>query len=276
MPTYTRFALHEFVDLDTAPFDPRLYSRLKFGSDVAARQMGHQLAGACFRAHADTLLAHEVVVFASPYHVLPNAATVLTQHVIARLNELLVFAQGKHVEYSLVHRKVGYTADYGFLSAEQRRGLIAADTFSLNRDFIRGKLLLFVDDVRITGTHEHKMIDVLAREQLENDAMFVYFANYGGAQPDIEGRLNFAAIASLDDFIALTKEPRYHVIIRPIKYILSRELAVLNDVLPRLADDVIFAMVDGSLAEGYYAVPAYQAAFSRLIAEKRRRAPPES
>jgi hypothetical protein len=272
MPHYTRFALHEFADLSTAPFDAQLYSRLKFGSDRAARAMGHQLASACFRAHADKLLAHDVVVFASPYNALPNAATLLTHHVIARLNELLVFAQGKHVEHSLVHRKVSYTADYGFLSAEQRRGLIAADSFSLNREFIRDKLLLFVDDVRITGAHEDKMRDVLAHEHLENEAMFVYFASYTGDQPDIEGRLNFAAIAGLDDFITLTREPRHHVIIRPVKYVLGRPLAELEPALPRLADDTLFGLYYGALAEGYYAIPSYQGSFALLRAEKERRA----
>lgn len=267
-----RFAAHHFADLDDAPFDPRIYSRLKFGSDQAARTMGHQLADALFHAHADTLLAHDIVVFASPYNYLPNAATVLTHHVIARLNELLVFAQGKHVEYSLIHRKVSYTADYGFLSAEQRRGLIAADRFSINRDFIGNKLLLFVDDVRITGAHEDKMLDLLARDHIENAAMFVYFAQYTGHQPDIEGRLNFAAVASLDDFIALTHEPRHHVIVRPVKYLLARPLAELETALPRLTDETLRALYDGALAEGYYAIPAYQAAFALLRAEKQRRA----
>lgn len=275
MTEYTRFATHQFSDLETASFDPAMYSRLKFGSDRAARVMGHRLAAEFFLAHGDKLLSNEIVVFASPYNYLPNAATVMTHHFIARLNELLVFAQGKHVDFSLVHRKVSYTADYGFLSMEKRRGLIANDSFSLNRDFIKDKLLLFIDDVRITGTHENKMIEVLVRDRIENEAMFLYFANYTGNQPDIEGRLNFAAIAGIEDFVALTQEPNHHVIIRPVKYVLSREVDELKDMLSRLSDDTVLAMYYGSLGEGYYKIPSYQAAFAMLTAEKHRRSKPD-
>lgn len=271
MDKYTQFAVHQFTDLQTAGFDPKVYSRLKFGSDQAARAMGHQLAQEFFFAHGEKLLANDVVVFASPYNYLPNAATVMTKHFIDRLNELLVFAQGKHVDYSLVHRKVSYTADYGFLSKEKRRSLIDNDSFSMNRDFIKDKLLLFIDDVRITGTHEDKLVEVLSRDGIDNEAMFLYFANYKGSQPNIEGELNFAAIKSMEDFVALTKEPNHHVIIRPIKYILSRPVEELKAALPGFSDDIVFAMYYGCLAEGYYKIPSYQANFAILTADKERR-----
>lgn len=271
MSEYIRFAAHHFTAFDTAPFDPTVYSRLKFGSDQAARKMGYELATEFFCAHGDRLLANEVVVFASPYNYIPNAATVMTKHFIDRLNELLVFAQGKHLEYSLVHRKVSYTADYGFLSKEKRRGLIDNDTFSVNKDFIKGKLLLFIDDVRITGTHEDKLIEVLGTEGIDNEAIFLYYASYTGNQPDVEAKLNFAAVSNLDDFVALTKEPNHHVIIRPIKYLLSRTPEELKAALPGFSHDMIFDMYFGCLAEGYYKIPTYQTNFALLTAEKERR-----
>jgi predicted amidophosphoribosyltransferase len=271
MATYSSFAAHQFSTLETAPFDPKMYSRLKFGSDQDARAMGHHLATEFFFAHGDLLLANQCVVISSPYNHLPNAATVMTKHFIDRLNELLVFAQGAHVEYTVVHRKVSYTADYGFLSKEKRRGLIDNDSFYLNRDFIKGKLLIFVDDVKITGTHEDKLTEVLQRDQVENDTMFLYFANYVGDQPDIEAALNFAAVANMADFVELTKMPNHHVIIRPIKYILSRPVDELKSTLPQFGDDIIFAMYYGCLAEGYYKIPTYQHNFAILTAEKERR-----
>jgi hypothetical protein len=271
MPQYTSFAAHQFSSLETAPFNPKTYSRLKFGSDAAAREMGHQLATEFFFAHGDKLLANECVVISSPYNHLPNAATVMTKHFIDRLNELLVFAQGKHVEYTVVHRKVSYTNDYGFLSKKQRRSLIDNDKFYLNRDFVKDKMLIFVDDVKITGTHEDKLTEVLQRDGVENDVMFLYFAAYTGSQPDIEAALNFAAVQSMEDFVALTKEPNHHVIIRPIKYMLSRPVDELKATLPLFADDMIFDMYYGCLAEGYYKIPLYQASFAILTAEKERR-----
>lgn len=271
MSDYKRFAAHSFTSLETAPFNPEMYSKLKFGSDQAARTMGYELATEFFCAHGDQLLANDIVVFASPYNYIPNAATVMTKHFIDRLNELLVFAQGKHLEYSLVHRKVSYTADYGFLSKEKRRGLIDNDTFSVNKDFVKGKLLLFIDDVRITGTHEDKLIEVLGTEGIDNEAIFLYYASYNGNQPDVEAQLNFAAVKDLADFVTLTKEPNHHVIIRPIKYLLSRTADELKTALPGFSDDMIFSMYYGCLAEGYYKIPTYQTNFALLTAEKERR-----
>lgn len=271
MSNHLSFAAHTFSSLETAPFDPATYSKLKFGSDRAARTMGYELATEFFCAHGDRLLANEVVVFASPYNYIPNAATVMTKHFIDRLNELLVFAQGKHLEYSLVHRKVSYTADYGFLSKEKRKGLIDNDTFSINKDFVKGKLLLFIDDVRITGTHEDKLIEILESEGIDNEAIFLYFASYNGNQPDVEAALNFAAIKNMNDFVELTKEPNHHVIIRPIKYMLSRTKEELKQALPNFSDDMIFDMYFGCLAEGYYKIPGYQTNFALLVAEKERR-----
>ena len=271
MPKYQQFAAHQFSTLETAPFDPKMYSRLKFGSDNDARLMGHQLATEFFFAHGDMLLSNQCVVISSPYNHLPNAATVMTKHFIDRLNELLVFTQGAHVEYTVVHRKVSYTADYGFLSKEKRRGLIDNDTFHFNREFVKGKLLIFVDDVRITGTHEEKLIEVMQSEGIDNEALFLYFANYTGNQPDIEAALNFAAVSNMADFVSLTKSPNHHIIIRPIKYMLSRTVDELKQTLPGFSDDIVFEMYYGCLAEGYYKIPSYQQAFAILTAEKERR-----
>lgn len=268
---YMRFAVHNFSALETAKFSPTEYSRLKFGCDLAAQRLGHELATEFFYAHSDKLLANRCVVISSPYNHVPNAATVMTQHFIDRLNELLVFAQGEHVEYTVIHRKVSYTNDYGFLSKEKRRGLIDNDSFYLNRDFIEGKLLLFVDDVRITGTHEDKLVEILQRDGIQNEAVFLYYANYHGNQPDIEGQLNFSGMKSLTDYVEMTKQPGHHVIIRPIKYILGQKPEALKDALPQLDDHIITKMYHGCLAEGYYKIPGYQRNFGILAAEKEKR-----
>lgn len=270
-PIYRQFAAHTFGNLESATFDPVTYSRLKFGCDNAARQYGYQLAERFFRAHADVLIANSCVVISSPYNYIPNAATVMTGHFVDKLNELLILASGRAVEYSVVHRKVSYTNDYGFLSREKRKGLIDNDSFYLNKGFVAGKLLLFVDDVRITGTHEDKLREVLLHNRVANDAFFLYFASYTGTKPDIEGELNFSYVKSIDDYLALTKEPNHHVIIRPIKYILGQTERVLRGLLPQFSDTYFYRLFYGCLAEGYYKIPSYQSNFGLIVDEKARR-----
>lgn len=268
---YHRFAVHEFRSADTASFSPVEYSRLKFGCDKAAKKFGYELATTFFNAHSDSLLANDCVVISSPYNFIPNAATVMTQHFINKMNELLVTASGKGLEYTIIHRKVSYINDYGFLSKEKRRGLIDNDEFHLNRDFIKGKLLIFIDDVRITGTHENKLKEIMERDGVENQAFFIYYASYQGNVPSVEASLNFAAVSCIDDYLEMTKEEDHHVIIRPIKYILGQTKAVLKQIVPQFTNAFLDKVYYGCLAEGYYKIPNYQKSFGILVDERSRR-----
>ena len=268
---HNSFQVHRFYDIENIPFCPQMYSQLKFGSDAAAKSMGYELANAYFAAHMDVLIANRSVVIPSPYNHIKNAATVMTHHFVDRLNELLVNACGKAVEYSIIHRKVSYIKDYGYLSKAKRKGLIDNDSFYLNREFLVDKHLIFVDDVKITGTHEDKLIEILDREKIDNECHFLYYAQYGGQSPSIEAEINFAGMKSADDFIEMTKQPKHHVLIRPIKYVLGQKPDELARILTELSDDTLHQMYYGSLAEGYFKIPSYQTGFNLMVAEKQKR-----
>jgi hypothetical protein len=196
---------------------------LKFGSREVAKKFGEELADSFFAAHADKLMANDCVVIASPYNYVKNAATVMTKYFIAKLNHLMVNSCGKNVEYTTIHRKVSYTADYGFLSKEKRQSLLSNDDFYINYDFVKNKTIIFVDDVKITGTHEDKLIEILGDNALDGIGhFFLYYANYEGSQPDIESKLNFSGIKSLPDVISTMDSNEYEMIIRPIKYVMAQ------------------------------------------------------
>jgi hypothetical protein len=260
-------ATHDFTSLDNMPFSIFDYSMMKFGDDSVARKFGYALAESFFNANRALVIGQQLVVFASPYNYVENAATVMAKHFVNRLNMLSVQHSGHSVEYSIVHRKVSYVNDYGFLSAEERKRLIDGDSFSINKHFVSGKTLLFVDDVRITGTHEHKLVELLdaAEIPLEN-AHFLYHANLvaESVHPGIEAQLNFASIKSIGDFASLTREPNHHMIICPIKYLLSLPENESIDLIDMLHPNSIIAAYHGALAEGYYKIPAYHANFAVL------------
>lgn len=256
-----QFYANEFDNLETAPFSVAEYSRLKFGSDSAARLFGFQLADAFYQEHTDVLLANKLVVIPSPYNHVPNAATILTHHFVNRLNQLLVNKSGSHVEYSVIHRKVSYINDYGFLDKKARKGLIDNDSFYLNKEFYAGKVLVFLDDVIITGTHEDKLKEILLKEKIKNDTVFLYHAKYNGDDPTIESRLNFASLSSLEDYEKLSQEPNHHVIVRPLKFLLTQELKPLADFLMKADFAQLEQIYSGCLGEGYYKIPSYQGQF---------------
>ena len=265
------FSAHSFSSLNTANFCPVKYSKLKFGCDASAKQMGYELAREYFAKHSVDLIANKVVVLPSPYNYVKNAATILSEHFVNALNSLLVEACGKHVEFSIIHRKVSYTNDYGFLSKAKRKGLIDNDSFYINHDFLKGKLLVFIDDVKITGTHEDKLREILVRDGIHDNVHFLYYAQYFGDSPSIEADLNFAAIKTPSDYVKLTETPKHHIIVRPIKYVLGLDASICIDIVSKMSDDTISQIYHGCLAEGYYKIPKYQKSFSIVSSEHQNR-----
>ena len=266
-PVYTQFSAHIFSSLEDAPFSAADYSMLKFGCGNTARSFGEQLAESLFVNHGATLIANQCVVFSSPYNHVRNAASLMTEHMVNRLNAMLVINGGRPVETTIVHRKVSYINDYGFLNRDQRKTLISNDSFYLNKEFLEGKLLLCVDDIRITGTHEERLIDVFTQSRMQNDAYFLYFAMmHGTANPDIESKLNLAHIKTAEDFAELMKVDGTHMCVRPMKFALSQPPEAFAHLLAHLPHHHIEGLYHGALAEGYYKLPAYQTNFNALRA----------
>jgi hypothetical protein len=203
-------------------------------------------------------MSDQCVVIPSPYNHVKNAATIMTEHFVDRLNQNLVNCNGKHVEYSTIHRKVTYTNDYGFLSKEKRKSLINNDDFYFNKQFIGDKTLIFIDDVTISGTHEEKLVDVMKNEKIDNKTFFLYYASYNGTSPDIEAKLNFAGVSSPLSYVNLVLSGDCHVIVRTIKYLLGLPQSELEFILPKVPIHILNKIYNGALGEGYYTVPQYQ------------------
>lgn len=268
-----RLAVHHFRTLEDLQFDPMDYSRLKFGSDEVAKRFGYELADAFFAAYSEVLVANQCVVIPSPYNFVQNAASIMARHMVDRLNHHLAHANGNSVEWSVIHRKVSYTVDYGFLPKEKRRALIDNDEFYFNDQFVEGKVLLFVDDVFITGTHEEKLREIMDKAGRNNRSFFLYYGQaMPGIEPETEAALNFAGIKSLNDYLKLMDEPNHHTIVRPIKFVLSRDPMELDVVLTQMKLARLQELYHGAIGEGYHKLPNYQASFQAVREELLKRA----
>lgn len=241
-----RFAAHTFAALADAPFDAAAYSRLKFGSDLAAKALGVELADRFFARHRG-VLARRCVVVPAPSTPVPVAATLLSVHFAQRLNGRLVAEGAVPVQWCQAHREVTYNDNYADLPGEERRRLLAADRVYLNRDFLAGKFVLFVDDCRITGAHEEKLGAVLRDAGLPNPHGFVCYAAYTGDEPAVEGRLNHAAVRAVEDLIELAREPGHRVTTRAVRLLLQTDPARLPRVLaeapPRFVEEAYHAAI---------------------------------
>lgn len=265
MRNQTQHFAFTFTSLKDAPFNPQVYSRLKFGSNQAAKAMGRILAESFYNAHAERLLTEQFVVIPSPYNYVKNAATVLSEHFVDHLNYLVSLGGGRALEWDIVHRKVSYINDYGFLSKEDRKALIDGDTFSINKDFWGTKNLIFIDDVNITGTHEDKLIEILDSENVENDTFFLYFAKYWGTEANTEAALNFSWVDSVSTFVQMIKsEPDAKCLVRPIKYLMSQSEVTFKVALSQLPTSYVEQLFFGCIAEGYDKIEKYGANFAFL------------
>lgn len=261
-----QYFVHGFTSLEDAPFSAEDYSKLKFGSNEVAKRFGYELADGFFKAHHASLLREQCVVIPSPYNYVRNAATVMSQHFVDRINHLICINGGNHVEWSTINRKVSYINDYGFLTKEKRKELIDQDTFFLNKGYLEGKTLILIDDVNITGTHEDKLIDILNKNEATNNTFYIYYAKYlkGAVGANIEAELNFAGIKDIYDFVELTKEPYHKVIVRPIKFTLSQPHDVFKKVIHLFPEGYVEKLYSGALAEGYHKIETYKENFNYL------------
>ena len=239
-----RFTTHTFSSLAGAGFDIEAYSRMKFGSDRAAKELGVEMADGFVRHHRD-VLDRRCVVIPAPSTTVPVAATLLSRHFTNRLNARLIAEGARPVEWTLAHRDITYNNNYADLPGEERRQLLATDRVYFNKDFITGKFLIFIDDCRITGAHEEKLEASLRNEALPNDHAFACFAAYTGDNPSIESRLNHAAIKSADDLIELSFEPGHQVTTRAVRLLLEapvhRIAALLEGAPPAFVEGAFHA-----------------------------------
>jgi hypothetical protein len=260
------FTAQDFDDR-RLPFEPNEYARLKYGDDSIARKFGFELADHFFAQHHGALLVESVVVIPSPYNYVENAATIMSRHFVRRLNHLLVGASGLHVDFATIQRKVNYTGDFGLLDAKARRELIGGDVFYVHEGYFEGRTMLFLDDIRITGAHEHRLMGLMAeRPKLAGaNIHFLYYGQLCGdeTRSDVEAYLNSAEM-TLDQYLGMLRDSDNHVIVRPIKWLMRMAPEEFERFLREADYRSIWRLYDGCLGEGYYKVPDYLVNFLAL------------
>ena len=253
----------QFSSIDELPAAD--YSKLKFGSRHSARKLGRQLADAIFEQHYDLLLSTDCVIIPSPYNYVANAATLLTRAVVEELNRKIVAVNGNSVSYSVVHRHVSYTANYGALPKDARMRLLSGDQFFFNAEYLAGKTVIFIDDVKITGTHEERIKIELSRTNLKlGHVIYAYYAEYFGTRPEIEAELNTQLINSPAALVHMWTTEPCDVVVRTIKLLLSQPAEQVASIVQQLPPAAVEAIYAGALGEQYHKIPGYQAALMAI------------
>lgn len=264
---HLRYSLHKIDNTTDFGFDPADYSRFKFGDGSIAEQFGLALAeGFIDEVFSGIEIEQQLVVMSSPYDFIPTATNAMKDYFVFRLNRYLI-EQGKSVvQEAKIHRTTTYKEDYGALNAEERMRLIGNDTFHVDKSFLEGKTLIFMDDIRITGSHERMIKKMISEYGIQNDAFLLYFAELINDEihPNVENYLNFHAVKSVFDLGELIQNKRFTINTRIVKYILNSEQEIFQTFIEQQNQSFKNLLLDMAIGNGYHTMDSYRANIHQL------------
>lgn len=259
MIPYT-YSLHKISSTSNFGFHPDHYSKFKFGDEVMARVFGEDLADGFIKdILVDNPITEQIVVISSPYCFIPTATFAMKNYFVYQLNHWLVENGRPVVQEAKVHRTITYKEDYGELSAEDRMKLIGNDSFHIDKDFLTGKILLFLDDIKITGSHERMILKMVKDYELKNEIHMLYFAELVNhdIHPNVENYLNYHSVKSIFDLEEIIKSGNFCFNTRIVKYILNCDFNSFSIFLERQTNHFIRSLYNLSLGNSYHTIECY-------------------
>ncbi|WP_454803302.1 phosphoribosyltransferase family protein [Mucilaginibacter phyllosphaerae] len=259
--TATTYSLHHIHHDDNFGFNADDYSRFKFGDGAVSKDFGTALANGFIKEYlSDNLVTDQIVVISSPYSFIPTATFAMKNWFVYRLNHWLAEKGLPVVQETKVHRTITYKEDYGELNAEQRMSLIGNDQFHIDKAFLAGKTLLFLDDIRITGSHERMIMKMVDAYGLDNDIHMLYFAGLmnSNIHPNVENHLNYHYVKSIFDLDGIIKSSDFCMNTRIVKYILNYSFNGFRVFIQTQTADFVELLYHMALGNGYHTIEAYE------------------
>jgi len=258
--TIESFSAIKVLDSQCSDFPAEKYSKFKFGSTDIAREFGYKLAESFINQQFKfTYDGKPIVVLPSAYSHIPTASYFLTMHFIDKLNQFLYEGGYPPVETGKIHRSVTYREDYGEMSAEDRYNLIKGDKFHIDEALLKNKILIFLDDIKITGTHERIIVKMLDDFDIQNHCYMLYFAELSDSSicPKIENYLNHYFVKGLSDLHSIIKQDDFEFNTRIVKYILNSNHEQCVEFLKCQSKFFIDKLYNNALGNEYYKFPEY-------------------
>jgi hypothetical protein len=262
---YKSHFVHGFSETNI-PFNKELFSEFKYGNICNAKIMANEM----FNYFKSTLLNNynnnDIIIYSSPYDKIPTSSLFLTKY----LCELLSIEFPKiNIKLDKIDRINTYAEDYGLLSAQERFNLISNDTYSLNKNPSNNALLIFIDDISITGTHQIVIENLVKTLEFKNKILFFYYAKLiDNSNPKIESYLNNYKIKSGDDLYNLMTTPCFEFTTRSIKYVLSLNN---NDFLNFIKNfnhnniEKLSELINLAISNKYEQIASYKENLDKLI-----------
>ncbi|MDR1896334.1 MAG: phosphoribosyltransferase family protein [Prevotellaceae bacterium] len=254
------FSLHHVDSSDKFDFLPDEYSKFKYGADNIAQKFGYALADKfiadCLSKSCD---GSRIVIVPSAYSHIPTASFFMKHYFADKLNAYLFDNKYPITEETKMHRTVTYREDYGEMSAADRYKLIKGDKFHIDSKFIGNKTLLFLDDIKITGTHERIILNMLNSHNIYNKCYMLYFAELVNSDipPNIENRLNNFYVKNMEQIDHIIKNERFRFNTRVVKFILNSADDSFDRFIEKQSNDFILELYYNAIGNEYFKFPSY-------------------
>lgn len=259
--TIKTFSAFKIESVNSFDFSTVEYSKFKFGANNIARKFGYILADKFINdSFQENYTGKPIVVLSSAYAFIPTASYHMAMHFADKLNFFLYSNNFSPIEVGKISRNVTYREDYGEMSAEQRFNLIKDDKFHMDFEVLKDKILIFVDDIKITGTHEKIILKMLENYDIQNEYYLLYFAELINHNicPTIENHLNYSFVKSLSELDYIIKNEEFVLNTRVVKYILNSNYNDFNDFMSMQSKRFLIELFYNSIGNEYYQFIEYQ------------------
>ena len=258
---------YRIQDHNRFDFSATDYSKFKFGSNKIAEKFGYDLA----EKFISTLLKEgsfidkQFVVLPSAYSYIPTASFFMKSYFVYKFNHFLMENNMLPIEEAKIYRTVTYREDYGEMTREQRYKLISGDKFYIDKSILNDKILIHIDDIRITGTHEQIILKMFDDYNIYNYCYFLYFAQSdSGLDPKIENYLNYYFVKSLNEIDYLIKNDDFVFNTRVVKYILNSNHEEYKSFIEKQDNLFITDLYYKSIGNSYHLFDAYRVNLKHL------------
>lgn len=242
------------------------YPRLKLGVTESVDYYGAQLSRLAEEVITQSLPGPTDWVITGPaYNVLPGAPNLLCSYIYEDLKNKLPDS----ITLSLVHLRVetddleikdseslNKYHNYSTFTQQERNQLYEQSREPLiePRDF-RGRSILFVNDIKVTGTHQRYMQQAFAKVDPPQICWLYILAidrEIAEAEPEVEYAINHSRIASFEEFADLIATHNLEYTSRCITRLLCYELSKLAKLFQMLDVGRKKAILELATAEGRF------------------------
>lgn len=265
-----RYALHYIDDPTNLSFDRYAYSRYKYGDTNQARIFGEELSQGFLKKHGDFLLSSSqpFLALSSPRASIPPAAYFIFQTFLEQINRFCQIHHRPLIAEHTIQRLGTIAEDYSTLSEHERFDHLIHERYSIDSQPVKKKILLFLDDIRITGMHERNIIRLLDNSGISNRRIFIYYAQLINEHipSSFEYQLNRCAIENLSQLLMIINNPlaTFQINTRILKEILRSNTSELNEFLQTIPVELLSQIYHACLACEYQTMDAFKNTFRQL------------